>query len=75
MNLRRVVVPTVLALVALAAVGVASAAARSTTVKVTAKDYSFTLSTKTVKHGKVTFQIKNEGHTPTTSRSPAIRRR
>jgi uncharacterized cupredoxin-like copper-binding protein len=50
-------------LVALVAPGVAPAAVRSTTVRVTAKDYSFSLSTKTVKHGKVTFMIKNSGHT------------
>jgi len=63
MNVRRVALPTALVFFALAAAGVAPAAVRSTTVKVTAKDYSFKLSTKTVKHGKVTFMIKNEGHT------------
>jgi plastocyanin len=62
MKLSRFAVPAA-ALVALVAAGVAPAAVRSTTVKVTAKDYSFTLSTKTVKHGKVTFMIKNAGHT------------
>ena len=62
MKLSGFAVPTA-ALVALVAAGVAPAAVRSTTVKVTAKDYSFTLSTKTVKHGKVTFVIKNSGHT------------
>ena len=62
MKLPRFAVPTAV-LVALVATGVASAAVRSTTVRVTAKDYSFTLSTKTVKHGKVTFMIKNSGHT------------
>jgi hypothetical protein len=62
MKLPRLAVPTAV-LVALVAAGVASAAVRSTTVKVTAKDYSFTLSTKTVKHGRVTFMIKNSGHT------------
>jgi plastocyanin len=63
MNVRRLALPTALAFFALAAAGVAPAAVRSTTVKVTAKDYSFALSTKTVKHGKVTFMIKNAGHT------------
>jgi len=48
--------------------GASTAAARPsavkhTTVKVTAKDFSFTLSTKKVKHGKVTFAIKNAGKT------------
>ena len=61
MKLLRFAVPAA-ALVALVAAGVAPAAVRST-VKVTAKDYSFTLSTKTVKHGKVTFTITNSGHT------------
>ena len=63
MNLRRALVPTAAALLALAAAAASPAAVRSTSVKVTAKDYSFTLSTKTVKHGKVTFMIKNAGHT------------
>ena len=62
MKLLRFAVPAA-ALVALVAAGVAPAAVRSTTVKVTAKDYSFALSTKTVKHGTVTFSIKNSGHT------------
>jgi len=62
MKLLRFAVPAA-ALVALVAAGVAPAAVRSTTVKVTAKDYSFALSTKTVKHGKVTFTIRNAGHT------------
>jgi plastocyanin len=49
-------------------VGAGSAAARplaatATTVKVTAKDYSFALSTKRVPHGRVTFVIRNAGHT------------
>ena len=35
----------------------------ATTVKVTAKDYSFKLSEQTVKHGTITFMIKNDGHT------------
>lgn len=37
--------------------------AQATTVKVTAKDFSFALSTKTVRHGRVTFVIRNAGHT------------
>jgi uncharacterized cupredoxin-like copper-binding protein len=51
---------TVLALGALAAGG-ATAATRTTTVKVTAKDFSFALSRKSVPHGRVTFTIKNAG--------------
>jgi plastocyanin len=52
--------------VALAGASTAAArpsVARATTVKVTAKDYSFTLSTKTVKHGRLTFVIGNSGKT------------
>ena len=39
------------------------AAARATTVKVTAKDFSFVLSRKTVRHGRVKFVIRNSGQT------------
>jgi plastocyanin len=62
MKLLRFAVPAA-ALVALVAAASRRPPFRSTTVKVTAKDYSFTLSTKTVKHGKVTFTIRNSGHT------------
>ena len=41
----------------------APAAARATTVKVTAKDYSFALSTKVVPPGRVTFLLHNDGRT------------
>jgi uncharacterized cupredoxin-like copper-binding protein len=37
------------------------AATHATTVKVTAKDYSFALSAKKVKPGRVTFVIRNAG--------------
>ena len=36
---------------------------RATTVKVTAKDFSFQLSSQSVAHGRVTFVIKNTGKT------------
>ncbi len=54
----------VLSAAVLAIVGVGSAearpsAAQATTVKVTAKDFSFVLSKKTVKPGRVTFVIHN----------------
>jgi plastocyanin len=52
--------------IALAAVGGAAAhprSAKTTTVRVAMKDFSFVLSTKTVKHGKVTFAIRNTGQT------------
>jgi len=54
----------VLSVAGLALAGVGTAAARpsttqATTVKVTAKDFSFALSTKTVKAGRVTFVIRN----------------
>ena len=52
---------------ALAVVGAAAARSSVThvaTVKVTAKDFSFVLSPKTVKHGRVTFVIRNAGQAP-----------
>jgi len=54
------------ALAALAVTGPAVArmhTAKATTVKVTMKDFSFVLSTKKVKRGKVTFAIRNTGKT------------
>jgi uncharacterized cupredoxin-like copper-binding protein len=53
------------ALLALTVVGSAWAGPSrtvATTVKVTAKDYSFVLSSKTVRHGRITFAIKNAGN-------------
>src|SRR5947207_12069459 len=38
-----------------------SSAAQATTVKVTAKEYKFTLSRKSAPHGKVTFKVTNKG--------------
>jgi plastocyanin len=61
MTLRNILVLSVAGL-AFAGVGTAAAgpsATQATTVKVTAKDFSFVLSTKTVKHGQVTFVIHN----------------
>ena len=57
------------AVLVLALTVVGAAAARSsvtdvTKVKVTAKDFSFVLSPKTVKHGRVTFVVRNAGHAP-----------
>lgn len=40
----------------------ATAHAAATTVNVTAKEFHFTLSAKSVKTGKVTFKITNKGH-------------
>jgi uncharacterized cupredoxin-like copper-binding protein len=62
-KLRSIAIASFLAL-SLTSVGAAVAApsaARTEVVKVTAKDYSFTLSPKTVKHGRVEFEIKNDG--------------
>ena len=36
-------------------------AASATSVNVTGKEYKFTLSTKSVRHGAVTFKFKNGG--------------
>jgi plastocyanin len=60
----RTIVALASAVLAFAVAGVGSSAARSpsahaTTVKVTAKDYYFVLSTKTVRAGRVTFVIRN----------------
>ena len=52
------------ALLVMSGAGVAQAAPtamNSTTVKVTAKDYSFALSSSTVKAGRITFVIKDAG--------------
>lgn len=65
MKVRSFALVSVLVL-ALAGAGTAAAlrsAAHAITVKVTAKDYSFTLSPKTVRHGRVTFVIRNAGAT------------
>ena len=53
----------VLALTVVGAAGARSSVTHVTTVKVTAKDFSFALSTKTVKHGRVTFVVRNAGAT------------
>jgi plastocyanin len=39
-------------------------AATATAVKVTAKDFRFTLSRRTAPHGKVTFTVTNKGPSP-----------
>jgi uncharacterized cupredoxin-like copper-binding protein len=65
MRVRSLAVLSVLALVLVGAgsADARSVAARATTVDVTAKDFSFTLSRETVPHGRVTFVMKNGGHT------------
>ena len=58
----RAILAIPVAVLAFAAVGAAAArptATGPTTVKVTAKDFLFALSTKTVKPGRVTFLIHN----------------
>jgi uncharacterized cupredoxin-like copper-binding protein len=49
------------ACVTLFAVVPASARTTATTVKVTAKEYKFVLSTKTARHGTVIFKVTNKG--------------
>ncbi len=51
---------------AFAAVGAspAPAATHGEVVRVTAEDFSFALSTKSVERGRVTFVIRNVGHAP-----------
>lgn len=63
----RIALVLAMAVLALAGVGTAAAyapAASGTTVRVTAKDFSFGLSTKSVRAGRVTFVIKDTGHEP-----------
>jgi uncharacterized cupredoxin-like copper-binding protein len=42
----------------------AGAKTAATTIKVTAKEYHFTLSKKSAPHGKVTFKVTNKGKLP-----------
>ncbi len=49
------------ALVVAGPVTAGSAATKAVTVNVTAKEFSFTLSKKSVPHGKVTFKLTNKG--------------
>jgi uncharacterized cupredoxin-like copper-binding protein len=60
MSLRFLPLLALLAL-ALTGTGPATAAQRATTVRVTAKEYSFALSRTSVPHGKVKFVIENTG--------------
>ena len=65
MKLRSIALASLFVL-ALAGAGSAAArpsAAHARIVKVTAKDFSFVVSPKTVHHGRVTFVIKNTGAT------------
>ena len=48
----------------LASVALSQSHATQSTVTVTAKEFKFVLSTKTVAHGTVTFKIKNGGKLP-----------
>jgi plastocyanin len=60
MMIRSILVAATATLVLAGGALAAPSAAHATTVKVTAKDFSFTLSTKTVKPGRVTFVIYND---------------
>ncbi len=56
--------PAFLAVVVLVIAAIAlpiTIAASATSVNVTGKEYKFTLSTKSVRHGAVTFKFKNAG--------------
>jgi uncharacterized cupredoxin-like copper-binding protein len=66
MIVRSIAVVAAAAALTLGIVGTAAARpsfARTTTVKVTAKDFSFALSTRVVHSGRVTFVIRNDGQT------------
>jgi uncharacterized cupredoxin-like copper-binding protein len=51
-------------MLALASAGLSQSHVTRTTVKVTAKEFKFVLSKKSVRHGVVTFKIKNTGKLP-----------
>ena len=62
-------IASLVAVVAVAAVSVfavvayaGSSTASATTIKVTTKEFKFTLSKKSASHGKVTFKVTNKGH-------------
>lgn len=61
MHLRPLVVPFALVALALGLAAPAAARRHVTTVQVTAKDFSFVLSRKTVAAGRVTFVVRNAG--------------
>ena len=60
---RSALVLAVLALLAAGAGGAGAATSAGNEVKVTAKDFSFVLSRKSVPHGRVEFAITNAGKT------------
>src|SRR5437870_686234 len=64
MKLRVLALSLLVAAVGLALVPVAAPQTKATTstVTVTMKEFKFTLSTKTVHHGSVTFKLVNKGH-------------
>jgi uncharacterized cupredoxin-like copper-binding protein len=58
-----VVLPALIAVLALTPLALARThVATSTTVKVTASEFKFKLSTKTARHGLVIFKVTNKGH-------------
>lgn len=65
MKIRLAALSTVAVALALSGTAFAgSAAAAATTVRVTAKDFAFVLSTKSVPYGRVTFRIRNVSPAP-----------
>lgn len=63
MMLRSIAVAAVLAVTTAGVAAAEPSSAHATTVKVKAMDFSFKLSTKVVKAGRVTFMIRNDGQT------------
>jgi uncharacterized cupredoxin-like copper-binding protein len=61
--LRSIAVAAVLAVTAAGVADAEPSSVHATTVKVTAMDFSFKLSMKVVKAGRVTFTIRNDGQT------------
>jgi uncharacterized cupredoxin-like copper-binding protein len=62
MRLLSLVAVLVVALVGATTASARASAAQTATVRVTAKDFKFVLSTKTVRHGRIVFVIRNVGH-------------
>lgn len=61
MKLRVLLLLLLVAAVGLTVIPVAAPQTNATTVTVTAKEFKFVLSTKTVKAGAVTFKVTNKG--------------
>ena len=64
MTVRSLAAAALVVLASLVLSPVAAPATQATTVNVTAKEFSFALSTKSAKAGSVTFKVTNKGKIP-----------